>query len=252
MRKMLHLLVVLGSLFSVSAWGSDQVLRYSLDLEGVPVGERQVEIRYLPPPEGELDQARMIRSTMSLEINLDRHSYRMISRVSAMHGPSGTNFVTSVQENEAIREIQARAERDGAWSVSGLENGERTGWSFRRGEVGVTSMEMLDPERYRRLLDGPTAPMLVAETGQVMLGQIQDMGETQMQIAGQQVNVHRIGWVSEAGAMELNYSENGLLLDYSLDFLGKRLHARLEQLPNERSWGGFESSVLGEVQEEEL
>ena len=39
--------------------------------------------------------------------------------------------------------------------------------------------------------------MLVAETGQVMLGQIQDMGETQMQIAGQQVNVHQIGWVSK-------------------------------------------------------
>ena len=58
----------------------------------------------------------------------------MVSRVSAMHGPSGTNFVTSVQEND-IREIQARAERDGAWSVSGLENGERTGWSF----VGVKS-----------------------------------------------------------------------------------------------------------------
>ena len=30
--------------------------------------------------------------------------------------------------------------------------------------------------------------------------------------------------------MELNYAENGLLLDYSLDFLGQRLHARLEQV----------------------
>ena len=249
---MLHLLFVLASLFSVSAWGSDQVMRYSLDLDGVSVGERQVEIRYLPPPEGEIDQARMIRSTMSLNISLDRLSYRMVSRVSAMHGPSGTNFVTSVQENEAIREIQARAERGGEWSVSGLENGERTEWTFRRGEVGVTSMEMLDPERYRRLLDGPTAPMLVAETGQVIVGQVQDMGEAQMQIAGQLVNVHRIAWTSEAGAMELNFSENGLLLDYSLDFLGKRLHARLEQLPNERSWGGFKSSVVDEVVEEEL
>ena len=160
-------------------------MRYSLHLDGVPVGDRQVEIRYLPPPEGELDQARMIRSTMSLDISLDRRSYRMVSRVSAMHGPSGTNFVTSVQENEAVREIQARAERDGAWSVSGLEKGDRTGWTFRRGEVGVTSMELLDPERYRRLLDGSLAPMLVAETGQVMLGQVRDLGEAQMQIAGQ-------------------------------------------------------------------
>ena len=41
---------------SFSAQAEDQVLHYDLVLDGEGVGQRQVEVRYLPPPAGEKNQ----------------------------------------------------------------------------------------------------------------------------------------------------------------------------------------------------
>ena len=185
MRALLFLLVLFVASGSRSAEASDQVLNYELLLDGKSVGKRQVELRYLPPPPGELDQSRMIRSTLELEVVVARQAYRLNSRVSALHGPSGTNLSASVMENGQAREIQARAEPDGSWSVTGLESGARTTWTFERSAVVLSSMELLDPERYLRVLDRTASPMLIAENGQVATGQVEDMGEVQIEVAGE-------------------------------------------------------------------
>jgi hypothetical protein len=237
---------------SFSAQAEDQVLHYDLVLDGVSVGQRQVEVRYLPPPAGEMDQARMIRSTMDIEVSMGRKAYTLESRVSAFHGPSGANFSSSVLESGVAREVQGRSERDGSWSVVSLENGLRSAWSFNRKEVGLTTMDLHDPERYERMLDHASNPMLITENGQVSLGQVREHGEVRIEVAGKMITVQRVSWTSDAGELLLHFSEDGLLVDYSLDFLGKRLHAALRELPGERSWGGFDPTVAGEVSEEEL
>jgi hypothetical protein len=251
MRALLALWIFMLLGFSSLAGATDQNLRYELLLDGESVGHREVQIRYLPPAAGEIDEARMIRSTLDLSVLMGRNSYTLVSRVSALHGPGGASFVASVEENGQGREIQARADRDGSWSVTALEAGVRSTWSFRRTEVGLTTMDMFDPERYRRLLDHASNPVLVTETGQVLPGQVAELGEARIEVAGQMLNVDKISWTPEAGQMILHYSDEGLLVDYRLDFMGMRLHARLQELPGERSWGGFEP-VLGEVSEEEL
>jgi hypothetical protein len=251
MRALLVLLISLVPCFLPLAEAQDQILRYELFLDGEPVGHREVEIRYLAPALGEIDEARMIRSTLDLQVLMGRKSYTLVSRVSALHGPGGASFVTRVEENGVGREIQARAERNGSWTVTGLEEGVRSTWTFRREEVGLSTMDMFDPERYRRVLDHESNPVLVAETGQVLIGQVLDQGEVRVEVAGQTLNAQKISWTPDGGQMILHYSDEGLLVDYSLDFMGMRLHARLTELPGERSWGGFEP-VIGEISEEEL
>jgi hypothetical protein len=194
----------------------------------------------------------MIRSYLEMSVTKGAQVYTLKSRASSMHGPGGASISTSVEENGKGREVQARVELDGSWTVHELENGMRSTWSFTRKEVGLSTMDLVDPERYRRILDHEMNPMLIAETGQVAIGRIQDLGEAQVEVAGTMMTVQKISWTPEAGQLLLLFSESGLLVDYSLDFMGKRLHAKLEALPEERSWGGFEPAVFGGVSEEEL
>ena len=194
----------------------------------------------------------MIRSYLEMRVAKGGQVYSLKSRASSMHGPGGASISTSVEENGVGREIQARAEPDGSWTVHGLESGTRSTWSFTRKEVGLSTMDLVDPERYRRVLDHELNPMLIAETGQVAIGRTEDLGEARVEVAGKMLTVQKVSWTPEAGQLLLLFSESGLLVGYSLDFMGKRLHAQLEALPEERSWGGFDPAVVGGVSEEEL
>ena len=250
MRVLFHLCVCIVLVFARSAHAEDQVLRYVLYLDDELVGHRQIEIRYLAPPDGELDEVRLIRSTLDLDVTLGRLRYTLESRVSAFHASGLTNISASVRENDRTREIQIREERDGAWSVVSLEDGVRSTWNYSDPEVGLTSMDLADPHRYRQLLDASDRPLLVAENGQVSEGRVVDHGEQGISVADQELLAHRIDWMSEAGDLVLHFSESGLLVAYSLDFLDRRLEARLEEIPGDRSWGQFDM-MFDEVSEEE-
>ncbi|MEC7949022.1 MAG: hypothetical protein VX265_15745, partial [Myxococcota bacterium] len=83
-----------------------------------------------------------------------------------------------------------------------------------------------------------------------------DMGEDTVQLGGLPVPVTRWAWSPEGGAMEVAWTQDGLPVQYSVQFFGQRLTATARELPTS-DWGDMQISTFqatggGAVMEEEL
>lgn len=236
---------MLSLLLSLFAWcavafGGEQRLVYDLRVDGSSVGKRELTIRYLSTSAGEV---RILETWTELELTVagTKHSFK--SRGSAKAG--GTpGFSASIQEDGQLREVQGRQLPDRRWMVVIAEDGQVKTWYYRPSEVALTSLDLLDPRRHLLLLDQATAGVLAAETGTVLAGAVQDLGEGSVKVGGTEVPVRRASWAPETGPMLLAWSEDGLLVSYETAILGRRVTATLTEMPAPATFGTVETPAL--------
>ncbi len=228
-----------------------QALVYDLSVGGRAVGSREVTINYL-----DVDGAavRVIESYTAFDVQVAGVPFSYVNRASVRVDARGAAFTSSVSENGELREVQARSRRDGSWTVTVLEDGTRAATRLSPGDVDLCSLELLDPIRHEELTARPRAELLAAETGTLLAGQVEDLGESSLDIGGSAVPVHRWAWTPPTGRVELAWSLDGLLVSYETAWMGKKLGARLRALPSPRSFGeiGPIGGVVEGVAEEEL
>ena len=203
------------------AFADEQTLRYELSLDGQKVGSREVKLRYLPPdPELGGFETRVIESVLTLD---------------AAHG--GSSFTCAVKENGVAREVQGRRNRDLTWTVTTVTAQGAVSKELRSSEAALSSLDLLDPTSHLRLLDGPDAAVLIAESGDALRGPVSDLGEGTVSAGGQLLSAHRYAWGPTAARSTFAYGQDGLLLAYEMAFAGHTLRATLAAPPTPRDFG---------------
>ncbi|NOY26985.1 MAG: hypothetical protein GXP62_14035 [Oligoflexia bacterium] len=229
-----------------------QTLLYDLNLDGQHVGTRQVTLTYQHDAAGR--EVRQIESFTELQATVLGQTYHFANRASARVGTVKTSFTSSVSENGQVREIQARQRNDGSWRVSVVEDGKLMQTDLPRGQADLCSLQLLDPIGHRELTTRTRASVLAAETGTIMSGLVEDLGEGTLSLGQDTVAVHRWSWTPKSGRVELAWSMDGLLVSTDSTLLGRPLRARLRAAPVARAYGEVQAltPVVGDVAEQEL
>lgn len=248
---MSSLVLFLVALLSI-AFGGEQSLRYTLSLDGKSVGHRDVTVRYLPSGTGEV---RILETWTEINASVAGAPITWRNRATAKAGVGAPGFTSSLDENGTLREVQARVLPDRRWQVTVVEAGETKTWTLRGGEVTLSSLDLLDPQRRLLLTDGrDAASLLMAEVGNVLTGAVEDLGEGTVKVAGQDVDVHRWGFTPDTGRIELAWTADGLLVSYQMAWMGRRLTGVLDALPPPPEFGEIQIApgLGGGFEEEKL
>lgn len=232
---------------------ASQTLSYDLVLNGAVVGSREVRIRYLEPFNPGDGESRLIETWMELDGRVGAWNAEVQNRATAHITRSDSSFTSSMSLNGDISEVQARTLHDGRWRVHGIFDRRLSDQTLRRSDVDMSTLDLFDPVRSQQFVKLRTARLLSAETGTVMRGAVQDLGEETLTVGGEQIVVHRYAWTPDEGRFELAWSGDGLLLDWSAQIKGQTIEARLKALPEARSYGSATTvSELPAFTEEEL
>lgn len=215
-----------------------QTLLYDLRVGDRAVGTREVKLSWMATDSGEV---RLIESYTELQVPLPTGEFSFVQRASARVSNRDASFTSTVSENGRLREVQARQRSSGAWKVTVIEDGELKQGTLEAGQVDLCSLELLDPVRHGELTGRARAEVLAAETGTLLAGAVQDLGEGTVTLGGQSVPVHRWSWTPTAGPVELAWSLDGVLVSYTSQWMGKELKAVLREPPPERSFGDIGS-----------
>jgi|GEM_PF-5320798 hypothetical protein len=229
-------LLLLASSLAFAA--DEQLLRFGLSVDGTPAGSREIRVRYLPPdPELGGFETRIVESVMKIDAPMGASRWTHTHRCNGRSTDAGSSFTCAVKENGASREVQGRRNKDLTWTVTVVDAKGRTSRDLRSSEVSLSSMDLLDPTAYLRLLDQPEAALLSAESGVVLRGPVRDLGESTLQIAGQTLPVRRLGFSAESTTSTFSYGLDGLLLAYEMVAAGHTVRATLTQPPPARDFG---------------
>jgi len=217
-------MIVLGA---AQAADVEHQLRWSIAIEGQPVGERTLTVRYLPDGDG---TRRVLESLTHVEASVAGFNYRFDQRLTAHASSGSASFSSVLKENDVAREVQGRPTPFG-WSVSLSERGRTRSWELEGPDVDLSTADLIDPGTRRSLGALDTVHLLSAETGEVLTGKVEHLGTKAITLRGVDVPVDGLAIVSDQGRQELWYSTDGALVRYQLSAMGKALIATLVDQP---------------------
>ena len=221
--------LILVSMMSLPAWGDSTLeLKYTLSLNEKEIGHRDVTVQYFGTGIG---QDRMIKSWTEMEISLPGVGFSYKQRLSGFCDAHGSPFNSITSEQGINREIQAINHVDG-WTVNIVGEAQGGAYQYSRGEFDITSLDFLDPSAEWRDPDLAYLSVLAAETGTVFSGAFEQVGTRELTIGGQSVLGTVWLWHLGEGVTELVYDEQGHLLRYTMEVMGRlSVVATLEQVP---------------------
>jgi hypothetical protein len=238
------------------ALAGEQVLTYDLVLAGQTVGTRTLTIKHLPEEPGVSGASRLLESWTELEATVAGKSVKFTGRASMRATETRMSYTSTFDQDGTRVQVQGRQDSDGSWQLTRREKGTAQEISYRRSEVDLSTFDLLDPSLRKRAVESASTDVLIAETGVVVNGPARDLGEDTVRLGGLEVPVNRWAWDPTAGAMEVAWTQDGLPVQYSLQFLGQKLTATARELPPS-DWGSvqvktFQTTSGGSVLEEEL
>jgi hypothetical protein len=239
-------------LSSLSLADDAESIRYVLTANGAPVGERQLTIRYLDQEDG--GTVRLLESYTELSIDTGRGRFEFKQRMGGEgRTPAGT-FTASLAQTGLTREIQA-VRRDEGWRVTVLEPERTAAFEYSHRYIDGTSLSLIDPGASAFLKDLSRMSLLVAETGEILVGSLSAGGPVRLTVAGQSVGGDAYRWDTEVGPVELVYAGTGHLLRYTMNVAGMTVTATAQSIPKGRTFDEVIEAgpiTTGGIREEEL
>ena len=248
-------LTLLAALTAAPAMAEEpRTVAFDLLMNGEVVGSREVSLRYLPAEEGVSDhEVRITQTWTQIDADIAGWTFAVRNRTTSHATDLRSSFTSSVSVNGDLSEIQGRTIDDGRWQVSEIRSGKHNTRELRRTEIDLSTMDLLDPVRSQVITDLTRVQLLSAETGDVMVGVLEDLGEGDLTVGGRTVAVHRWGVDTSEGRLQLGWSAEGLLLESSMVIRGQVIETRLKEVPPPREYGAFEMTMeTPDVDEEEL
>lgn len=254
MHRLLRWLVTTAMallLVAPPALAEEQALHYQLLAADRAVGSRDATVKYLPTGSGEL---RLLEAWTSLLLPLPKGTLRYEQRLGARFG-GDRSFVASMATNGEVREVQARQEADGTWSITVASAAGAYERRLEAKAIDLTSAELFDGERALQTLQAiQQLRILSAETGEVLEGPLEALGPSTIGVGPDEVEILRFRFTPPEGSMTLAYTHEGWLVAYDYGILGLLVGARLEKLPPARTFGTVLEGPLttGVINEESL
>jgi len=210
-----------------------EALTYQLTLNGAPVGERTVTVRYFRESGREV---RLLESYTDLTVTLGKSTIMFQQRMGGQGGEPAGTFTSSVLQSDGPQEVQA-VRRDAGWWVTVLQPKRKAEQMYTHREVDVTSLTLVDPGAVGFLSGKTQLRVLAAETGTVLDGPLRAGGETTLTLGGERVDGEVWLWTPSAVPVELVYGEEGHLLRYTMQVAGATVEALLTAAPEARTYG---------------
>ena len=213
-------------------------LRYTMTLDGQPIGHREVRVNTLGP------DLRMLEVWTEGDLPLGVHFEQ---RLTGLAGQDVQPFAAVNEERGVPSEVNLTRSPKG-WNVTvAMPAGVRSS-VYTWEQVDETSLSLLDPGV--RLKEG-TLELVSAETGELLTGPLVQVGAVEVQVGDELLPGTAWKWTVEGTDLELVYGMDGTPLRYRSWLFGQPVELLLDSPPN---WGeALEAPLTGQaVKEEEL
>jgi len=214
------------------ATADSQELRYTLSYQGESIGYRSLKIRFIPSTYGE---RRLLESWTEFQLPIGRKNFIYKQRLSGLAKSKNTGFTAAMSEDGHLREVQVVHQPERA-VVTHVEYGRRWAIPVTHEKYDATSLTLIDPGAKGFLENLLQLRVLSAETGRVIAGKLGPKKNRILVIGGSKQQIEHYVWSTENGDIELAYSADGYLLQYSFPFGTQKILATLDQLPAPRSF----------------
>jgi len=246
--------ILLSSMLHAQA-KSTQNLVYDLSLNGSVVGERRVDITYVPSSRSNPLGMRRIELWTTLTTTVQGEKIAYTQRGTAQSSDKKASFVISTKINEQVTELQGKRSKKGNWlvhqiSMSGLKKTE-----FRRSELSAISLELFDPRKSEIWSLEEPYQILIVEGLEpfVLQGVWSGKGSTALPPDVKALAAKQLQGKSSKGILNLVWSDDGMLIDWDIAIMGLELNADLRSVPHPPNFGDIVSpKKLGGIEEQEL
>lgn len=218
---------------------------YDLLLDGKSIGTRELTVRYLPREDGE---RRLVEAYTVATIA----GQKIACRSSGQSSARGATFTTSLDQGGALSQVQGMELPGGGWRVIVADGGGVKETTLGKNDVRLTTLDVLDPGRTGLLAGGGELELLVAETGEVLVGTLEEGQVGTTKVGNQKVTVTRYTATGPLGTAKFDLDESGLLLKSEMTWLGVTVVAAAREVPPPRSYGTIDLGVGSGVSEEPL
>ena len=214
-----------------------QSLAYTLRIGDKVVGKREVNVRHVPGPMVESEETRIIESWIEVEAEIAGQQVKVRQRATARASGGRLSFTSVNDENGRVSEVQGKRLGDGRWLINIVDRTGGRSFEYRKSQVDLCTLDLLDPELHRRLTDKSTARVLLVETGDVLEGPAKDLGEATLKVGEVELPVTRATFTPPQGRLTMLWNLEGLLVSYEIGFMGQRMTATVNEPPDARVWG---------------
>lgn len=203
-------------------------LNWELSVDGRRIGSREVSVKYV---QEDVSPRRIVESWTEVDgaVGPIRLVYRQRMTAHATK-EEPASFHAVMEQNGVPMEVQAR------WSPSAWWLTTNSGGRVRTTELPVdridlSTADLMDPDTRVPLGRLTQARILSAETGEVMVGPVVDLGAKELDVGGVRVQAQGYAWDAPMGRSTFWFSAEGYLLQYDMALLGVQVQARLTHAP---------------------
>jgi hypothetical protein len=225
-------LLALFTLWARPAFAAEQHVVYDLLVDGSLVGTRDVTVKYLQRPSGE-------RHVLESYTELSLGGAHVESRCSGLSTPTSAQFSSATERAGERSSVAAKELPQGGWQLTvatGTKQVERSEASVR-----ASTLDLMDPSRVALLEGAGPFGLLIAETGDVVVGTLSPAEPASITVGGQKVSTNRYTLSGESGSARFYLTSDGLLVRSEVSWLGLSVVGVLRELPEARDYGAVET-----------
>ena len=234
---------------------STQNLVYDLSINGVTVGQRKVDITYIPSSKSNPLGMRRIELWTTAKLTIQGQEFAYTQRGMAQLSEQKVNFVISTQLNDQITEVQGKRSKEGNWLVHQISAKNLKKTEYRRAQVSAISLELFDPARSELWQSQESYQILVIEALEpfIMQGSWEKAETKVVNTEIRSLAAKKLKGKSKDGILNAVWSDDGMLIDWDIAIMGIELHADIRSAPQSPNFGDIISpQKLADIEEKEL